>query len=32
MALSMRAGNLTPEHRSRIIEVIDNAAREIEKA
>ena len=32
MALSMRAGNLTPEQRSRIIEVIDNAAREIEKA
>ncbi|HZB87734.1 MAG TPA: PadR family transcriptional regulator [Terracidiphilus sp.] len=32
MALSMRAGNLTPEQRSRIVEVIDNAAREIEKA
>jgi DNA-binding PadR family transcriptional regulator len=32
MALSMRSGNLTPEQRSRIIEVIDNAAREIEKA
>ena len=32
MALGMRAGNLTPEQRSRIVEVIDNAAREIEKA
>ena len=32
MALSMRAGNLTAEQRSRIVEVIDNAAREIEKA
>jgi DNA-binding PadR family transcriptional regulator len=32
MALGMRQGNLTPEQRSRIIEVIDNAAREIEKA
>ena len=32
MALGMRQGNLTPEQRSRIVEVIDNAAREIEKA
>jgi DNA-binding PadR family transcriptional regulator len=32
MALSMRAGNLTAEQRSRIVEIIDNAAREIEKA
>jgi DNA-binding PadR family transcriptional regulator len=32
MALSLRAGNLTAEQRSRIVEVIDNAAREIEKA
>lgn len=32
MALGLRAGNLTPEQRNRIVEVIDNAAREIEKA
>jgi DNA-binding PadR family transcriptional regulator len=32
MALGMRAGNLTPEQRSHIVEIIDNAAREIEKA
>jgi hypothetical protein len=32
MALSLRAGNLSAEQRSRIVEVIDNAAREIEKA
>ncbi|HEY3991083.1 MAG TPA: PadR family transcriptional regulator [Acidobacteriaceae bacterium] len=32
MVLTMRAGNLTPEQRSRIVEIIDNAAREIEKA
>jgi hypothetical protein len=32
MAIGMRAGNLTPEQRSRIVEIIDNAAREIEKA
>jgi DNA-binding PadR family transcriptional regulator len=31
MALSMRAGNLTPEQRSRIVEIIDSAARNIEK-
>ena len=31
MALGMRTGNLTPEQRSRIVEIIDNAAREIEK-
>jgi DNA-binding PadR family transcriptional regulator len=32
MALGMRSGNLTPEQRNRIVEIIDNAAREIEKA
>ena len=32
MALGMRQGDLTPEQRSRIVEIIDNAAREIEKA
>ena len=32
MALRLRAGNLNPEQRNRIIEVIDTAAREIEKA
>lgn len=32
MALGLRAGALTPEQRNRIIEIIDNAAREIEKA
>jgi hypothetical protein len=32
MALGLRAGNLTPEQRSRIVEIIDQAAREIEKA
>lgn len=32
MALGMRQGNLTPEQRGRIVEIIDNAAREIEKA
>lgn len=32
MALGLRAGNLTPEQQSRIVEIIDNAAREIEKA
>jgi DNA-binding PadR family transcriptional regulator len=32
MALGLRAGNLSPEQRNRIIEIIDNAAREIEKA
>jgi DNA-binding PadR family transcriptional regulator len=31
MALSIRAGNLTPEQRNRIVEIIDNAAREIER-
>ena len=31
MALSLRAGNLTAEQRSRIVEIIDNAARNIEK-
>jgi DNA-binding PadR family transcriptional regulator len=32
MALGMRAGNLTPEQRNRIVEIIDQAARDIEKA
>ncbi|MDQ1692919.1 MAG: hypothetical protein QOH85_454, partial [Acidobacteriaceae bacterium] len=32
MALGLRAGNLMPEQRSRIVEIIDQAAREIEKA
>jgi DNA-binding PadR family transcriptional regulator len=31
MALGLRAGNLTPEQRNRIVEIIDNAARDIEK-
>ena len=31
MVLGMSAGNLSPEQRSRIVESIDNAAREIEK-
>ena len=31
MALGLRAGNLSPEQRNRIVEIIDNAAREIEK-
>jgi DNA-binding PadR family transcriptional regulator len=31
MALSMRGGNLTPEQRDKIVGIIDNAAREIEK-
>ena len=31
-ALGMRAGNLNPEQRNRIIEIIDNAARDIERA
>jgi DNA-binding PadR family transcriptional regulator len=32
MALGMRGGNITPEQRNKIVEIIDNAAREIEKA
>ena len=32
MALGLRAGALTPEQRSRIVEIIDAAAREIERA
>ena len=32
MALGLRSGNLTPEQRNRIVEIIDSAAREIEKA
>ena len=32
MALGMRGGNLTPEQRNKIVEIIDNAARDIEKA
>jgi hypothetical protein len=31
MALGMRQGDITPEQRSRIVEIIDSAAREIEK-
>jgi DNA-binding PadR family transcriptional regulator len=32
MSLGMRGGNLTPEQRNKIVEIIDNAAREIAKA